>query len=200
MKNILDKQLYNNSKYSFIVNSTCYHDLCLLLNDLINSLSINYWSDYSIIIRQKPNIYSNIRSIFSSFKYQLLDDVSKIVFVMNNPLHSQLSYLDIFISEINKDENVNIKNEILNLQCNLNVEIFDYINNVSQRITWSRLQSLLINNSPVYLYRYLYCCFSLFFSLFLSFLFSFSILFLSSFYSYCFFLFIFSFYLFIYII
>lgn len=147
MKDLLDKQLYD-SNYNYIVNSTCFHDLYLLLNDLIISLSINYWSDYSIIIRQQPNIYTKIRSIFNSFKYQLVDDVSKIIFVMNNPLHSQRNYLDIFTTEINKNDE--IKNEILNLQCNLFIEIFDCINNISQKITWTRLQSLLQNNSPLY--------------------------------------------------
>lgn len=152
MKDLLDKQLYD-SKYNYIVNSTCFHDLYLLLNDLIISLSINYWSDYSIIIRQDPSIYTKIRSIFNTFKYQLVDDVSKIIFVMNNPLHSQRSYLDIFTSEINKNDE--IKNEILNLQCNLFIEIFDCINNISQKITWTRLQSLLQYNSPLYIIYYI---------------------------------------------
>lgn len=147
MKDLLDKQLYD-SNYNYIVNSACFHDLYLLLNDLIISLSINYWSDYSIIIRQQPNIYTKIRSIFNTFKYQLVDDVSKIIFVINNPLHSQRNYLDIFTTEINKNDE--IKNEILNLQCNLFIEIFDCINNISQKITWTRLQSLLQNNSPLY--------------------------------------------------
>lgn len=98
----------------------------------------------------KPEIFSQIRKIFENFTYRIKDNTCGITFILSPDDINECSYLEYFIKEINNSNN--ITSELLKLNFNMIIELYDPIINQSEIVTLKSLQSLISQDCTLYNY------------------------------------------------